>query len=437
MLIQFKVGNVLSFSEPVVFSMVGTPAVKEFESVNSFIDPTKKFKLLKSAAIYGPNASGKSNLISSISIMKSFVLNSFRDALLEKNEQILSVTKFLLKKESEREPSFFEMVFVYKNKRYRYGFEVNEGIIESEWLFFVNTNKEIKLFVREKKNIEINNRSFKEGTGLEGKTRKNVLFLTVVAQLNGERSSKVVEWFKKLKIVSGLNDFGHKDFTLSKYKSDKKFKEWAESIFASLDIIDLSTEKELPPTLNINSISKRDKNRKALKTLFAALRELQEQKGEIDRIVTWHNKYGPNNNVIEKVPFDFNTQESEGTKKIINFLGPIYDTLSNGYVLIVDELDSRLHPLLTIMIIGFFHQHNFNNAQLVFASHDTNLLKKEYFRRDQIWFTEKNEFGETDLYSLIEYKEMHVRKDAAFGKNYLNGRYGAIPYLDKVVTEFD
>jgi hypothetical protein len=167
------------------------------------------------------------------------------------------------------------------------------------------------------------------------------------------------------------------------------------------------------------------------------LTELQNQSGEIDKIVTWHNKYDTNNKIVDKVPFDFNTQESEGTKKIINLLGPIYDALSNGYILVVDELDSRLHPLLTIMIVRFFHEHNFNNAQLIFASHDTNLLKKEFFRRDQIWFTEKNECGETDLYSLIEYKDTHVRKDASFDKNYLNGRYGAIPFLDDVATEFD
>lgn len=137
------------------------------------------------------------------------------------------------------------------------------------------------------------------------------------------------------------------------------------------------------------------------------------------------------------MPFDFESQESEGSKKIINFLGPIYDTISKGNILIADEMDSRLHSLLTIMIVNFFHEHNLNNAQLIFVSHDINLLKKDYFRRDQIWFTEKNEYGETDLYSLIEYKEVHVRKDAAFDKNYLNGKYGAIPFLGNVLTEFD
>ena len=437
MLIQFKIGNTLSFSEPVTFSMIGATAVKEFENINSFLDPTHKFKLVKSAAVYGANASGKSNLISAISIMKRFVLNSFRDALLEDNERILNAPKFLLKSEYEKKPSFFEVIFVYKNKRYRYGFEVSNGIIESEWLFFVNTNKEIKLFIRDKKSIKINKSSFKEGVGLEGKTRKNVLFLTVAAQLNGEKSNKVLDWFKTLKIVSGLSDLGYKTYTLEKYKKDKKFKNWAQSIFESLDIVNLSTKKGLPISIEDIEIDKNHKNRETIKTFFSALKKLQKDSDHIENIITWHNKYDADHSVIDTIPFNFDTQESEGTKKVISLLGPIYDSLSNGNILIVDELDSRLHPLLTIMIVSFFHEHNHNNAQLIFASHDTNLLKKEYFRRDQIWFTEKNEYGETDLYSLIEYKEVHVRKDAAFDKNYLNGRYGAIPFLENVVTEFD
>lgn len=437
MLIQFRVGNTLSFSEPVTFSMLGTTAVKEFENINSFLAPTYKFKLLKSAAVYGANASGKSNLIKAISIMKGFVLNSFRDALLENNERILSAPKFLLKNEYKKKPSFFEIIFVYKSKRYRYGFEISDGVIQSEWLFFVNTNKEIKLFIRETKSIEINKSSFKEGVGIESKTRENVLFLTVVAQLNGEKSNKVLDWFKTLKIVSGLSDLGYKAYTLEKYKKDKKFKNWTHSIFESLDIVNLSMEKGLPVSLGDIKVDKNHKNRENIEKIFSALQNLQKDHGHVERIVTWHNKYDSDNSVIDTIPFDFETQESEGTKKIINFLGPIYDTLSHGNILIVDEMDSRLHPLLTIMIISFFHEHNFNNAQLIFASHDTNLLKKEYFRRDQIWFTEKTEYGETDLYSLIEYKEVHVRKDAAFDKNYLNGRYGAIPFLENVITEFD
>ena len=437
MLIQFTVGNLLSFSEPVTFSMVGTTAVKEHQNVNSFMDHTQKLKLLKTAAIYGANASGKSNLIRAISAMKSFVVYSFRDALLEENETTLTVPKFLLRSEYEKKPSFFEIIFIYKNKRYRYGFEFSDATIKREWLFFVNTNKEIKLFIRDYNSFDINKNSFKEGVGLEGKTRNNVLFLTVVAQLNGEKSNKVLEWFKTLSIVSGLNDLGYKEYSLKKYKSDQKFRMWAQSVIESLDIVDLSIEKGVPLPLGDLKIDKTQKNSEHLETLFSTISKLQEQSGHQDKIVTWHNKYDDDYNVIDKVPFDFESQESEGSKKIINFLGPIYDTISKGNVLIVDEMDSRLHSLLTIMIVKFFHEYNLNNAQLIFVSHDINLLKKDYFRRDQIWFTEKNEYGETDLYSLIEYKEMHVRKDAAFDKNYLNGKYGAIPFLGNVLTEFD
>ena len=434
MLIQFNVGNVLSFNKTVSFSMVGANPVKEFENINSFIDPTHKFKLLKTASIYGANASGKSNLIKAMSSMKNLVLNSFRDALLDKKERLINVQKFMLNTECDKKPSFFEILFIQKKKRYRYGFEVSNGIIISEWLFFVKTTREIELFVREGNSIKIHKNSFKEGVGLEGKTLANVLFLTVVAQLNGEKSSTVIDWFKKFKILSGLNKLHH-NITLSEYKNNAKFKKWAQSIFTSLDIIDFNSVKATPQVIDIK-VAEKEKNQKIHK-LFSAINELQKDQGDAEQVLTWHNKYDGNKILKEQIPFDFYSQESEGTKKIINYLGPIYDTLSKGFVLVVDELDSRLHPLLTIMIINFFHEHNVNNAQLIFASHDTNLLKKDYFRRDQIWFTEKNDFKETELYSLIEYNEEHVRNDASFDKNYLKGRYGAIPFLDNILTEFN
>ncbi|MBP9599227.1 MAG: ATP-binding protein [Desulfobacter sp.] len=432
MLIQFSVGNVLSFNDTVKLNMTGANSVKEYENTNTFIDPTNKFKLLKSAALYGANSSGKSNLIKTILTMKNFVLNSFRDALMDNTSQTLSIVPFLLNKECEKKPSFFEIIFIQKNKRYRYGFEVYKNKIHSEWLFFVNTNKEIRLFTRSQKDIDVNKRSFQEGIGLEPKTKENVLFLTVVAQFDGERSNKVIEWFKKLKIVSGIGDIGHQLYTLNLFKTNNKFNDFAKSILKTLDIDDLSTEEGLPDPINFGEPPKSDH----LRNLLEAIQKAHKAQGKILKVVSWHKKYDAEQNVIEKIPFDFNTQESEGTKKIISFLGPIFDCLINGYVLIVDELDSRLHPTLTRLIVEFFHIHNFNNAQLIFASHDTNLMKKELFRRDQIWFTEKNATSETDLYSLVEYKETHVRNDASFDKDYLKGKYGAVPFFDDIITEF-
>jgi len=433
MLIQFSVGNVLSFNEIVQLNMTGATPVKEFENINTFIDPTNKFKLLKSAAIYGANSSGKSNLIKAISIMQNFVLNSFRDALIEKDNRTLNITPFLLNDRGIEKPSFFEIIFIYKEKRYRYGFEVHNDIIHSEWLFFVNTNKEISLFTRKKKKIEINKRSFKEGIGLEPKTKDNVLFLTVAAQFDGQRSNKVIDWFKKIKILSIPNDPSYQLYSVNLYKTNEQFRNFSNSVLNSLDIVNLSTEEGVPVPIDINKMPP-DKN---LRSIFTAIGKIQNAQGKIEKVLSWHKKYDSEKNMVEKIPFDFNLQESEGTKKIFNFLGPIYDCLVNGFILIVDELDLRLHPLLTKLIVSFFHVHNTKNAQLIFASHDTNLLKKDIFRRDQIWFTEKNDVAETDLFSLIEYRESRVRNDASFDKDYLKGRYGAIPFIKDILTEFE
>jgi AAA15 family ATPase/GTPase len=432
MLIQFSVGNVLSFNEIVQLNMTGATPVKEFEGINTFIDPTNKFKLLKSAAIYGANSSGKSNLIKSVSIMRNFVLNSFRDALLENNSNTLNISPFLLNDSCIKKPSFFEIIFIYKEKRYRYGFEIQNNIIQSEWLFFVNTNKEIKLFTRKLKKIEVNKRSFKEGIGLEVKTKNNVLFLTVVAQFDGERSNKLIDWFKKLRIVTIPNDIACQFYTVNLYKTNENFRKFSDSVLNSLDIENLSIEEDIPVPIDMNKIPP-DKN---LRNIFTAIEKIQKTQGKVEKILSWHKKYDSQRNLIETIPFDFNLHESEGTKKLINFLGPVYDCLVNGYILIVDELDLRLHPLLTKLIVSFFHGHNTKNAQLIFASHDANLLKKDIFRRDQIWFTEKNNIAETNLFSLVEYKETRVRNDASFDKDYLKGRYGAIPFIDDVITEF-
>jgi AAA15 family ATPase/GTPase len=317
--------------------------------------------------------------------------------------------------------------------RYRYGFNIYNNLIQSEWLFFVNTNKEIKLFTRTLKQIEVNKRSFKEGLGLEDKTKNNVLFLTVVAQFDGQRSNKVIDWFRKIKIVTIPDDPFHQLYTVNLYKKNKNFRKFSDSILNLLDIENLSTEEDPPVPIDINKMPP-DKN---LRSIFSAIEKIQKARGKVEKILSWHKKYDSQRNLLEKIPFDFNLQESEGTKKLINFLGPIYDCLFNGYILIVDELDLRLHPLLTKLIVSFFHIHNTKNAQLIFASHDTNLLKKDIFRRDQIWFTEKNDIAETDLFSLIEYKETRVRNDASFDKDYLKGRYGAIPFITDVLTEFD
>jgi uncharacterized protein len=149
-----------------------------------------------------------------------------------------------------------------------------------------------------------------------------------------------------------------------------------------------------------------------------------------------HQKFDSDGNYISFERFNLEAQESEGTQKIFALSGTLVDTLNNGKVLIFDELDARLHPLISLAIVQLFNSNktNPNNAQLIFMTHDTNLLSNKLFRRDQVWFTEKNRYGATDLYSLAEYK---VRNDASFESDYIKGRYGAIPYVGNLSSMVD
>jgi len=426
MLIEFSVGNYLSFKDIVTFSMVGEISVKEHEDTN-VITGIEKFKLLKTAVIYGANGSGKSNLIKSITFMKFFILNSFRNSLIDENyEQNKSINKFLLNSETENLPSHFEIVFNHQGKRYRYGFELDNEKVNSEWLFFVNTTKEVTLFTREGQKIEINKKSFIEGKNLEEKTRDNVLFLSVVAQFNGTKSNEIINWFgNNLKITSGLDDYFYNTYTIEKLETDENFRIWVNNFVDFLGLSQVSTEKQ---SLDVKNIKTKDKD---IQKFLDVVKILQEKQKDPLKISTWHKKFDENNKVVDNIAFDLDISESEGTKKLIYLLGPLYDVLKNNKVLIIDEFDTRLHTLLTLRLIELFNKKNIK-AQLIFVSHDTNLLKKELFRRDQIWFTEKNGFGATDLYSLVEYKEHRVRNDASFNKNYLEGKYGAIPYFGNI-----
>ena len=162
--------------------------------------------------------------------------------------------------------------------------------------------------------------------------------------------------------------------------------------------------------------------------------ELQNIIVSEQRLQFIHNQYTENKKLEKQIHFKFE-EESSGTQKMFGLSGPLIDTLLNGKVLVIDELDARLHPQLVKYIIRFFNSKdkNPNNAQLIFATHNINILDKRYFRRDQIWFTEKNKYGATELYSLIDYR---VRNDATFYKDYQLGKYGAIHYIaDNTITE--
>lgn len=427
MIIEFKVENFLSFKDLTTLSMVTVKSFKEHKDTHTFtID--NKLSLLKSAVIYGNNASGKSNLLEAMEFMKQIILNSFRDALVENNDRKFPLEKFALNSKSEQESTFFEVSFFKNETKYRYGFEIDYDKVVAEWLYHT-TSKEVYLFKRDLQSIEINKSAFKEGLGKEDDVKENVLFLSVLATLGKETASSIVEWFKNFNIINGIHDRGHKRYTIDKLKSDKNFLNWVLHFIKYLEISHLTTTEEDVNEIDLETLKEKEKDEEII-NLFTSIHKIQSKQPKRDQLITYHRKYDENNVLIDTIPFNFDKQESEGTKKLLYLLGPWYDTLNNGKVLIVDELDSRLHSHLTLKLIDFFHKYNVNNAQLICAVHDISLLNRETFRRDQIWFVEKNQFGASELISLADFKTDTVRNKSAFDKNYLEGKYGAIPYFN-------
>ena len=412
MLIEFNVTNFLSFKNRATFSMM---ASNDDTLAETNVIESGKHRLVRSAVVYGANASGKSNLLEAFSFMRKMVLNSSKDT--QANEAI-DVDPFLLSTECDGKPSGFEVLFVHDGIPYRYGFEVDQKGVRSEWLFSRPTTKEGSHFTREGAHIKVNPDWFKEGKGLETRTRENALFLSVCAQFNGELATALLSWFQNLRTMHGFARIGFYNATIDRLKKpEHKARVLELTKVADRGITDFDLQQK---TITMQDLPKEmpDEMKKDIIKNHAGIVELK----------TTHRKVDGNNKDVGGVVFDLDEDESAGTQKLVKLSGPLLETLETGKILIVDELDARLHPLLTRLIVSLFNSPtNRSNAQLIFASHDTTLLTPKLFRRDQVWFTEKDQYGATDLYSLVELKG--VRNAAAFGKDYIQGKYGAIPFI--------
>lgn len=424
MLLQFSIKNFRTFKGKATLSLIASNYDKDTREVeNVFEDKAFNYRLLKSAVIYGANASGKSNLLEAIAFMRHFVINSSKES--QKGESI-NVEPFRLSKETENEPSEFEIIFLLKGELFRYGFEATKEQIVSEWLYHRPKTKEIELFYRDVNQFETHERNFTKGATVvkEGLVRENALLVSVSAQFNEKTAIAVIDWFKRLKFLSGLNELNYQGFTMNKTESPtQKIKILELLKAADFGIQDIQLQK-----LDVDRLPKgipkemRDE----------IIREMKEENAEfIADVLTTHKKYGLNKQAVDDVNFSLDDDESSGTRKFFALTGPILDVIENGYTLVVDELDSKLHPNLVCKIVSLFNSKEFNtkNAQLIFNTHDTNLLSSGLFRRDQIWFTNKDKYGEAKLYSLANFKSDEVKKNEPFEDNYIRGKYGAIPYL--------
>ncbi len=421
MLLEFKVNNFRSIKDTVTFSML-TSSKDEGNCV-----AIRDYSLLKSAIMYGANASGKSNLLKAMAFMGQLVLNRYK---IMQSTDLLPYDPYRLSDETEKASSTFEIVFFIDEIKYRYGFETDSEVVYSEWLYADEKGKEAKLFLRDVETSDyVNPNKFKEGYDFftkkdeKIKIAKNQLFIWKCDQADGEISKAILGWFNKFNMIDGMEHDGYINFTMKKMEDESFRKKIVELVkTADIGINDIQIEEEEMPL-----------------DVIAKLPLPEDLKAKIIAEKGWksissntiHKKFDKNGHAVGNVVFELNEDESKGTRKFFAISAPILDTLKNGKILIIDELDASLHPLLTQHLIKLFHDEDINqkNAQLIFATHDTNLLKPELFRRDQIWLTEKDQYGATTIYSLAQFK--NVRKQEDFEKQYIQGKYGAIPYLGK------
>lgn len=404
MLLQFSIKNFRTFKDKATLSLIASSYDKDTrEHENIVINESFGLRLLKSAVILGANASGKSKLLDAFAFMRYFVINSSKES--QKGEAI-KIEPFKLDQNSKNEPTEFEVIFIHNKVLFRYGFEVTKEKIISEWLFYKPRTKEVELFYREGNEYKIHKRNFSKGDTVvkEGLVRDNALLISVAAQFNEKSAIEVLEWFEKNRVISGLYDAEYRDNTVNKLsnKSNKN------RVLKFLKAADIGIED-----LEILTVNSGQFKESPFSTVLI-IKNIYEDK-----------------NKIGTTPFFLSLDESEGTRKYFYILGPVIDALEDGGILIVDELDSKLHPNLVCKIVALFNSKEFNknNAQLIFNTHNTNLLSSGLFRRDQIWFTKKNKYGEAKLYSLADFKSDEVRKTEPFEDNYINGKYGAVPFL--------
>ena len=409
MLIRFSFKNFKSFKNENCLDMEAT-SLKEHEYNVAKVD---NGEYLKVSAIYGANASGKTNVLQAFDYMKKRILVSDDS---KKNSPIdeENIYSFMI----NNDPIALEVEILAKNNKiYKYGFEVLKDKIISEWLFEKRVNKFYAIFERENNNVSMKPNKISELVNIDERT----LFLNIYSKIdrNNEDFSNVYDWF----VNSTYLDLGNPNF--ERFINNR----------VSLKILsDENYKKEL-----LKFIKTFDSGIEGIKTTPDSIEAVKSNNGIIDIEVIHRGENGE----LKALPFYL---ESNGTRKMFHLFDFFMDALKNGMVLFVDELDAKLHPLLTRYIINLFHNSDTNkgNGQLIYSTHDTVNLNKETFRRDEIWFAEKDKDGISEIYALSDYileddknAGKKVRNDATYNKDYLTGRYGAIPVLEEFNIDYE
>lgn len=409
MLVEFSVENFRSIRDRVTFSMLATP--DQTLIGNTFVvSAWEKERFVKSAFLYGSNASGKTNILRALRYLKMLILSSEQR---NKGAKI-DYEPFLLDGECTKKPSVFEVRFVTDGIPYTYGLSVDEERVQSEYLYYAPQGRKAVIFERTKDKYKFTADKERQ-TAISQNTISNRLYLASATNANYDKTEPAFRWFDvflRTRIDMDINKW--QQYTTKCISEGGKRSEEIQQFMRKADFgiqsisakIVLITEEMLQP----------DTPSELRKSLLGK---------EFPEVVMYHQS----NNKSGKTSFDI-TDESDGTQTIYALAGPLFDVLEKGYTFVIDEIEESLHPHIVQEIIRLFHDPACNpeNAQLICTTHATSFLNRELLRRDQIWFTQKDpESGATEMFSLSDMRG--IRKDENYEKAYWAGRYGAVPYF--------
>ena len=415
MLIEFRVANFCSLRDEQVLSLVASKdkMLQETHTVATGLKAAPH--VLRSAVVYGANASGKSNLIKALQTMRGIVAES---ATVMQPRQTFAVPPFRLDAQSAQAPTTFEVTFILDGVRYQYGFSLTAQRVVNEHLLVYKAFKPQRWFQRHY-DAETGKDVYEFGAGLkgakhlwEGATRANALFLSMAVQLNSEALRPVFDWF-----INGLVIFNEQVQLspqasiqmLQQAEGRQQMCDFLSAADISIADIEVVTHKGLGQSVHVD--------------LEAGKAEIRTEEQEGFQLRFVHKT--PQGQAV----FDL-MEESSGTRNLLFLAGPVMAVLHRGLTLVIDELDTSLHPLLVRELVRLFHRPEVNTegAQLLFTTHDTALLDApDLLRRGQIWFVEKNGEQASELVGLAEFSP---RKNEALERGYLMGRYGGIPFLN-------
>ena len=416
MLLSFRVSNHLSIRDMQQLSLMATSLTDEERGLIERSAIAQR-RILPAVVIYGANASGKSNIVDAISFMRKIVLFSHSHGTPDDD---VPREKFELDHASSGKPTYFDMDFVVEDVRYHYGFETTDSAFESEWLYSYPKNRKRMLFERTESSFQFGRELKGSNKNIAELTRTNSLFLSAAAQNDHAQLSKIYRYFKMIRIIREISIPGN---LVTRRLLDESKRGLDQRVIDYLGAIDTGV---------VNFRRKKIELADGFETFHTEMIKLFEKYLDqpLDEKVASdlnldHIELGHRGTDGETFFLDLDN-ESAGTRRLLIVLTHMFSALDNGGLLCIDELDASLHTNAVETLLKIFCSSDANSkgAQLIATTHDTNLMNPSILRRDQQWFTEKDQDGATHLYSLSDFR---TRKEDNFERDYREGRYGAIP----------